>query len=590
MSNQGSVHVWEPVEIELTATTGLQNAYTDVDVWVDLRGPGFSRRVYGFWDGGARFLVRVVATAAGHWEWTSGSTVAGIGLDGRIGSFDATAWSARELEENPCRRGFLRATPNGHGFEFADGTPHYYLADTWWATPTYRYPWVDDAHPLPEWAGCSFQDLVARRLAQGFNGIAMLAALPHWADDGEPSTIVMDDGTPVRQAWQTGGSADSSDRAHAKEMHNEGGRPFHFPGKVPGYEHVVPDFDRINPEYFRFMDRKIAYLNAHGMIPFIEVSRRDAGPVWKKYYDWPDSYARFIHYVFARYQAYNVLLSPIHYDASVYTHDSREYNAPANAVVDRYGHPPFGTLVGTNSSPSSLVNFGGPDEARWLTFHQIGNWRPHGNYWYLTEIYHAEPSRPALNGEPYYPGFPDDDPPAPSDTAARYCRSGIYGSLLSGGLAGYIYGAEGMWGGNVEDDAAYTIWDAIEYQSGGQVGHVLRFLEPCEGAYAGLVPEHELLAHSRTDDPSGYDGWAYCAYMPGKRVVLLYFERGAKQTTVRSLLPRTRYTLSWFDPRSGEWSDEGVDLETDQTGRSVLPGLPTDDDWAAVLKASENRE
>ena len=49
------------------------------------------------------------------------------------------------------------------------------------------------------------------------------------------------------------------------------------------------------------------------------VSRRDAGPVWKKYYRWPDSYARFIHYIFSRYQAYNVLLSPIHFDWSSQT-------------------------------------------------------------------------------------------------------------------------------------------------------------------------------------------------------------------------------------------------------------------------------
>ena len=57
--------------------------------------------------------------------------------------------------------------------------------------------------------------------------------------------------------------------------------------------------------------------------------------------------------------------------------------------MTEYGPPPFGTLVSCNSSVSSLVNFGGPEENHWLTFHQIGNGREHEDYWYLTEIYRA---------------------------------------------------------------------------------------------------------------------------------------------------------------------------------------------------------
>ena len=44
-------------------------------------------------------------------------------------------------------------------------------------------------------------------------------------------------------------------------MDNEGGRPFLYPGKVPGYEDVFADVDRINPKYFDYLDRKIDYLN-----------------------------------------------------------------------------------------------------------------------------------------------------------------------------------------------------------------------------------------------------------------------------------------------------------------------------------------
>ena len=67
-------------------------------------------------------------------------------------------------------------------------------------------------------------------------------------------------------------------------------------------------------------------------------------------------------------------------------------------VKEKYGPPPFGTLLSANANPSTLENWG---EHSWVTLHQIGNMREHDNYWYLTEIF---PRRiPAgLNGEPYY--------------------------------------------------------------------------------------------------------------------------------------------------------------------------------------------
>src|SRR5512135_2336976 len=116
-----AAHVWEKQEITLTAQRDFENPYLDVDVWVDLKGPGFAKRVYGFWDGGSTFRVRVLATAPGQWTWVSGSNRSDAGLNGQKGSFTAEAWSEAEKAENICRRGFLRATPNQHALEHADG-------------------------------------------------------------------------------------------------------------------------------------------------------------------------------------------------------------------------------------------------------------------------------------------------------------------------------------------------------------------------------------------------------------------------------------------------------------------------------------
>ena len=47
-----TAHTWEVQEIVLHAAKPYANAYKDVDAWVELKGPNFSKRVYGFWDGG----------------------------------------------------------------------------------------------------------------------------------------------------------------------------------------------------------------------------------------------------------------------------------------------------------------------------------------------------------------------------------------------------------------------------------------------------------------------------------------------------------------------------------------------------------
>ena len=91
-----AAHVWEKQEVTLTAAGSYKNPYTDVTVWVHLTGPGFDKRVYGFWDGGQTFRVRVVATALGEWKWTSGSSPEDDGLSGKSGSFAALAATLAE--------------------------------------------------------------------------------------------------------------------------------------------------------------------------------------------------------------------------------------------------------------------------------------------------------------------------------------------------------------------------------------------------------------------------------------------------------------------------------------------------------------
>ena len=134
-----AVHVWEKQELTFTSARSFSNPYTEVTVWVDLAGPGFKKRVYGFWDGGRTFHVRVLATAPGTWTWRSGSTPPDAGLAGKSGSFTAAPWTEEEKQQNTLRRGFLRPTANRHALEQADGTPFFVIGDTWYATGTNRF-------------------------------------------------------------------------------------------------------------------------------------------------------------------------------------------------------------------------------------------------------------------------------------------------------------------------------------------------------------------------------------------------------------------------------------------------------------------
>lgn len=587
LAAQNVVHVWEKQELTFTATNSYKNAYTDITIWVDLVGPGFNKRVYGFWDGGQTFHLRLVATQPGTWTWKSGSNPEDPGLAGKSGSFNVIDWTDIEKNKNPLRHGFIRASSNQHALEHADGTPFFIIGDTWYSAGANRFRWYDDDTERPIGPTAGFKDYVRYRKAQGYNWVNVIAAFPNWMTDDKSWHLVMDDSakTTIRSAWLEFGTGS------AKNMDNEGGRPFFFPGKVPGYENQFPDMDRINPEYFKYLDRKIDYLNANGFVPFIEVSRRDAGLCWYKYYGWPESYTRFIQYIFSRYQANNTVLSPIHLDIIDETVSPDDYTAAIHYLVKKYGTPPFGTLLSANANPSTLENWG---DDSWVTLHQIGNMREHNNYWYLTEIFNQKNSKPALNGEPYYAGYRDARGPGSAnytrgavggtDLDNEFVRSGMYGSFLSGGLAGHVYGAEGIWGADIEPTAPVHMWDAFQWRSGAEMQYLRSFAFSIGKRYQELVPLADLVSPNKTHETLSYEGWAYCARTEDKQIFLAYFEKGCPTSQIRGARLNSVYRAQWFNPRNGIWldADKGK-LVSSKIGIIQLPDFPGDTDWGLRL-------
>ncbi len=609
--SSGEVHVWETQEITLEAARDYANPYVEVTCWIELAGPGFAKRVYGFWDGGRTFKVRFVATAPGKWHWRAGSSQpADAGLNGGQGKLRAVAWTDAELAENPNRRGFVRATPNGHALQYADGTSFFLLGDTWLAASTWRLPWrgVPAAPDYVPASGISFEEAVAWRKRQGFNSLSFIAAFPNWATDAHGATFANKDGVYLRNAWEKFGcwapnaaitTADGATTT-AKDMHDEqGNRPFEL---VAGRDDGLANFDRINPAYFRSLDRKMRHLADEGFVPFLETVRRDNCPSWKAYFDFNTSYARYVEYLVARYGAFNLVFSGIHLDwiPKDYSLTGDEFNAALTHHWKTYGPLPFGQPYTTLIDSSTYKVFGHGDHCPWLTMHTVGNKpRNHAIYASLEEIFHLRPAYPAANLEPYYTGWnhainrPGGETPAPnSDRDNYFSRAMMYGSVLSGGLAGHVHGTAAYDVTSTGEPEGWRpyIWTALRYTSGSQMQYLKAFVLSEGSRYLQLEPAstdlHPRSASGSLDD--GLDGWSFLMRTADKNFALLFFELQAARPQIAGFAPSARYRWQWFNPRDGQWSAPR-EVTTDAAGAFTAPTFPggTPDaatqDWAAKL-------
>ena len=607
-------HVWEMVGITLNAAQQYDNPYTDVTCWVQLNGPDFSKRVYGFWDGDNIFRVRVAATAPGEWTWTSGSNQENdTGLNNQSGKFTAIAWTETEKEANPVRHGFIRPTPNGHALQYADGTPFFMIGDTWLAAGTWRLPFRDaetfnDYVPGP---GIGFEDAVMYRKNQGFNSISMISAFPNWESDIHPSTYADSNGIYLRNAWEkfdydvagsmgTDASGGSSywGTFTAKNMRDEyGNLPFSMSAEHAG----VSDFDRINPAYFKSLDKKMAYLAEQGFVPMLETVRRDVGPSWDAYFNFDESYARYVQYLASRYGANNFVFSEIHLDwiPDDFSLTADEFNQALTYHLEKYGPMPFGQPVTVLINNSTYLQFGHGDHAPWLTMHSVGNKpRDHRVTENLETIFRLEPPYPEINFEPYYTGWnheinkpAGERPPANSARDNYFARAQMYGSVLSGGLSGHVHGtaAYDMTTTGEPAGARPHFWDALKYESANFMRGLNDFIlsEGNDFQDLALARDDVQPNQSPTAPEDGLDGWAYMMRTPDKRLAMLYFENESVLPRLLNFNPGSLYAFQWYNPVRGEWKEK-VMIKADSHGTLKIPEFPEKgsrsfSDWAAKV-------
>ena len=407
-----TIKVMEVNEVTFHAQKEYENAYMEVDLWVDLAGPaGLSYRIPAFWDGGQEFRVRLVATEPGSWSWSTGTTTGDRGLDNKSGSFEATAWTEAEIQANPNRRGFIRVSSNKRTLEYADGTPYFHTGDTWWTALTHIFAWGSDDGV----AGISFQDAIAKRKSQGFTGISMIACFP--------SDIL----NPI---WESG--------KLVRKVAEDGSTPF-FVDTTQSWE-TAPDYTRINPSYWQHADRKMQHMWEQGFVAQLESVRRHE-EWYNENQKEKDAFTKYIRYMWARWGCYNVIFNWIHADANNNQHYL--YRPMIVKAEAELGKPPYGQPRAVMTPRSNL-------EMGWLDLEpsivEIHSWSNYGRdgecITGLREMFMMEDFAPLINLEPFYPGLVAGFNPHPANMNDTEGAQFIaYGCVLNGGaLAGHVWG------------------------------------------------------------------------------------------------------------------------------------------------------
>jgi hypothetical protein len=208
------IRQWEAFETSFETGKTYTNPFTDVDMHVVFRSGDKQWTVPAFWAGGGKWTVRFAPPVQGEYTFRiQCSDQSNIELNGREQTLRVAAYTGT----NPLlQHGFLQVSANKRHFEHADGTPFFWLGDTWWKGLCKRLTWE------------GFQELTADRKAKGFSVVQIVCG--PYPDEGL-----------FEASWE-----------------NEAGKPYE-----------TKNFTVVNPAYFEYVDRRIRHLVEAGIVPAI---------------------------------------------------------------------------------------------------------------------------------------------------------------------------------------------------------------------------------------------------------------------------------------------------------------------------------
>jgi hypothetical protein len=446
------------------------------------------------------------------------------------------------------KHGPLRISENGRYLEHRDGTPFFWLGDTWWSLMSDRVRW-------PE----GFKALVDNRAKKGFSLVQTVVGF-------EPETEFNDE----RNA-------------------NEGGQPW-FSGDEM--------YTGINPAYFDAADKRIQWLIRRGIVPCIVGS-------WGYHLRWlgVEKVKAHWRYLVARHGCYPVVwcvagevMMPYemyfienHAQASPQARADWSDVARYLRAVDPYSHPvtlhPFGgTASWDNAESDDLLDFQMLQPGHGPNGHGIET-----GIELIAEGRARVPAKPVVNGEPPYEGH------LQANYQSTQRMAFWTGFLL--GQAGHTYGAPGIFPandrerpmGNRPGGGAYDsmTWDeAMHLPGSAQLGLGKELL--CRYEWWRFEPHPEWAELSIDICPHWYRPAirAYPAGIP-RTVRVVYLPCRFYQwegPLVRHIEPDVTYRAFYFDPISARERDLGT-VVPEPDGSWQAPMMPVCQDWVLVMEA-----
>ncbi|HNZ38555.1 MAG TPA: DUF4038 domain-containing protein [Candidatus Latescibacteria bacterium] len=511
------------VEIPFRSAAVYRNPYADVTLDVAFSNSrGAKIIVPAFWAGGATWKVRFSAPSPGTWKFQSiCDNRSDIGLHGRTGAISVQRYKG----SNPVlKHGRVRVSPNGRYLEHQDGTPFFWLGDTWWMGLCARVDWPQ-----------GFKELTADRVAKGFSVVQIIAGPYPDMDAFDPRS------------------------------RNEAGFAFE------------KGFTSVNPSYYDHSDLKIGHLVESGLVPCIV-------GMWGYYLPeiGVEQIKRFWRYLIARYGAYPVVWCAAGegtmpwYLSKTPREDARKQKSGWTDVC-RYirSTDGFGNVLTIH--PTRYGHEQVEDRAVLdLNMLQTG----HSGYESVgptiesvRTAYALDPPMPVLDSEVNYEGILGKS----WQDVQRLC---FWHSILNG-ACGHTYGANGIWQCSTKAEPygasphgrswGNTPWqEAMKLPGSTQLGLARKFLL--------RIDWHQMEPH-----PEWTQDGASAAGIP-KRLRVIYSPMVWDPPVIKELEPDVKYHARFFDPVTGaEYPVGPVDPAPDRTW--TPPVFPEMHDWVIVLKA-----
>ena len=530
---QHSVSEWS-----YTAVRQRANPFQEVDLDVVLAHEGGQTwKVPAFWSGGQEWRVRFAPPLPGRYEFrTECSDISDSGLQGKTGALVAEAY----VGNHPLlQHGGLRVSTDHHHLEHEDGTPFFWLGDTWWMGLTQRLTWPDD-----------FQRLAADRIAKGFTVIQIVAGLYPDMDWYDPRGM------------------------------NEAGYPYD------------QELTQINPAYFDMADLRIQYLVRSGLMPCVV-------GCWGYFLSWigVERMKKHWRYLIARWGAYPLTWCLAGEGTMPYYLSK---TPEQDAITQKEGWTELGRYVRATDPMQRLVTIhaGGngvgrdnvvDDSVLDFDLLQTG----HGGYKsipntmsMITAQVARVPAKPVVDGEVNYEGFLYGN----FDEVQRLA---FWGCMLSG-AAGHTYGANGIWQVNTREKPygpsphgntwGNRPWDeAMRLPGSAQLSLGKHLLQ----RYAWW----EFKPHQEWVDPAAgpENPWRhYAAGIAGQvRVIYMFEQVWGRKVHIRHLEQEVHYSACFVNPSTGQEYPLG-EVSPEADGSWLVPQQPEVRDWVLLLTSSQS--